>query len=185
VVALFLSVPIVFVTGVAVRLSSGSPIFYAGDRLGRHARVFKIYKFRTMSTGSDHGAGVTRDSDPRVTPIGRLLRQWKLDELPQLINVLKGDMSVVGPRPESPSYLDDYTGEQRQVLSVKPGITGPTQLAYRHEEKILRGRDFEEYYRKVLLPRKLDLDLQYVQTKSLTTDIKLILATVRRIAERE
>jgi lipopolysaccharide/colanic/teichoic acid biosynthesis glycosyltransferase len=177
--------PIALAIGAMVRLTSGSPIMFAGDRLGIDARVFKMYKFRTMTVGANQGAAVTRDADERVTAFGRFLRKWKLDELPQLINVVQGTMSLVGPRPESPRYLSVYTGERLTVLTVKPGITGPTQLAFRHEEKILRQGDFEDYYRDVLLPQKLALDLEYVRNRSLARDMKLILATARRIVERE
>ncbi|HEV3313159.1 MAG TPA: sugar transferase [Chloroflexota bacterium] len=178
-VGLCVTAPVWAAVAVAIRLTSGPGILHRGDRLGKNGRIFGMYKFRTMAIGSHlAGSRVTGANDPRVTPVGRLLRRWKLDELPQLVNVVRGDMSLVGPRPEDPRYLPDYAPNQMEVLSVRPGITGPTQIAYRHEEALLRGPDVEGDYRTKLLPAKLDMDLSYIRTASLSTDVRLILATL-------
>lgn len=126
------------------------------------------------------GSGLTSAGDPRVTRIGHPLRRWKLDELPQLWNVLKGEMSLVGPRPELTSYVASYTPQQREVLSIRPGITGPASIEYRNEEQILRiAADPRLFYEQVVLPHKLELDLEYVKNLSFRHDISLILRTLK------
>lgn len=126
-----------------------------------------------------HGSSVTAGGDPRITSIGRILRELKLDELPQLWNVLQGDMSLVGPRPEVPLYVQCYTDEQRKVLAVRPGITDPSSLAYRYEEALLAGQaNPESYYQEVVLPHKLSLNAQYVRNISLKYDLKLVFKTL-------
>ncbi|MFZ1405869.1 MAG: sugar transferase [Anaerolineae bacterium] len=143
-----------------IKLTSPGPVFYRAVRVGQDGRPFRLYKFRSMIVGTDRqGPGITATGDPRITRVGRFLRRAKLDELPQLINVLLGDMSLVGPRPEDPRYVAFYTPEQRRVLSVRPGITSPASLAYRHEEQLLAGEDWETHYRTRVLPDKLALDL--------------------------
>ena len=134
--------------GLAVVLDSRGPVFYWGQRIGRGGKPFRMIKFRTMCMNADRmGSAVTAGCDPRVTRVGSVLRQWKLDEIPQFVNVLRGEMSLVGPRPESPCYVEHYTVEQRRVLDVRPGITGATQIAYRHEEKLLQNcADLETEY---------------------------------------
>src|SRR5438552_2122313 len=133
-IALVLLAPVFMLLGLLVKLGSQGPILYRATRVGWHARPFVLYKFRTMVDGADQlGAGITAQGDMRVTPIGRWLRRTKLDELPQLLNVLKGDMSLVGPRPEDPRYVALYTPEQRRVLSVRPGMTSLASIRYRHE----------------------------------------------------
>lgn len=176
--------PVVAAISMVILISSGPPVLYLGDRLGVGGKVFRMYKFRTMQVGADRGAAITGKGDSRVTPIGRLLRRWKLDELPQLLNVIRGEMSMVGPRPEAPRYLADYSPAQRQVLTIRPGITGVSQLAFRHEELLLSTGDFERQYRQELLPKKLDLDLQYTKNRTLQLDLKLIAATVAAILSR-
>jgi lipopolysaccharide/colanic/teichoic acid biosynthesis glycosyltransferase len=144
-----------------------------------------MYKFRTMLADADRtGPAVTGASDPRVTPVGRVLRATKIDELPQLLNVLRGDMSLVGPRPESPRYVALYDQRQREVLSVLPGITGPTQLRYRHEERILTGEDVERQYCALLMPVKLESDLEYVRTRTAVGDFRVLVATFGALFER-
>ena len=161
---------------VANHIGDGGSIFYWAPRVGEGGRVFKILKFRTMRPAS--GPAITFRDDPRVTPFGRLLRRSKLDELPQLVNVLRGEMSVVGPRPESPEYVDWSDPLHRAVFGLKPGITGPSQLAYLHEEEALVD---ELQYRTVVLPRKLAIDRAYYQNATLRGDLRLILATLRAI----
>lgn len=179
---LIITAPIWAIVSLAILILDGSPVLYRGPRLGKHALVFGMYKFRTMRVGADSiGPGITGAGDIRTTRVGHFLRTWKLDELPQLVNVLEGHMSLVGPRPEDPRYLPNYSERQREVFRVRPGITGPTQIMFRNEEKILTSSDVEEQYRSELLPMKLDLDLKYVETATLLTDMRLTLRTLRDI----
>lgn len=171
--------PILAVVAVLVKCSSRGPAFYLGDRIGRHGRPFKIFKFRSMVAHADRqGPDITHGGDPRITRVGALLRRTKLDELPQLWNVLRGEMSLVGPRPETPRYVALYTPEQRQVLAVRPGITGLTQLAYRNEEEYLSPDTWEQDYVRVLMPQKLAMDLEYVQHRSFALDVQIVARTV-------
>jgi lipopolysaccharide/colanic/teichoic acid biosynthesis glycosyltransferase len=179
VAGLVLLSPAVLILGLLIKLDSPGPVFYWGARIGRGGGPFRMCKFRTMVVRADRmGSALTHGRDPRVTRVGRVLRKWKLDELPQIINVLRGEMSLVGPRPESPCYVEYYTAEQRQVLQVQPGITGLTQLRFRHEESLLQqcGNLEEEYIREIM-PRKLALDLEYIRDQSFALDLKLILGT--------
>ncbi len=169
--------PVLLVLALLVKLDSPGPALYRAPRVGRDGRPFTMYKFRTMSLGADAGAGITGQADPRVTRLGRWLRRTRLDELPQLINVLRGEMSLVGPRPESPRYLPFYTPEQRAVLRVRPGITGPTQLRYRDEAALLTAPDIEAQYVHELLPAKLASDLEYVRTRTFWLDLRLLAQT--------
>ncbi len=124
------------------------------------------------------GPGITRMGDTRITKIGRFIRKYKLDELPQFINVLKGDMSIVGPRPEDPKYVARYNPEQRQVLSVKPGITSAASIKFHHEEKILMGDNWEDIYYNEIMPEKISIDLDYLKHRSLMTDVNIIIKTI-------
>jgi len=145
-----------------------------------------MYKFRTMVVEADRvGPAMTYRDDPRITNLGRFLRGTKLDELPQLINVLKGEMSLVGPRPEDPAFVAHYDAEQREVLRVKPGITGPTQLAYRDEASMLEGTSADEDYLTRIMPEKLELDLHYLQNRSLALDIKILWQTARTLLSKD
>jgi lipopolysaccharide/colanic/teichoic acid biosynthesis glycosyltransferase len=180
-VLLVLISPAVLVIALLVRLSSPGPVFFRQERVGQHGRPFRIYKFRTMRLNTG-GPQVTGRADPRITRIGALLRHWKLDELPQLINVVNGEMALVGPRPEVPRYVAHYTPEQQKVLSVPPGITGVVQLEYRHEEELLRdAADPEAVYLTAIMPAKLALDLEYLRHQGAWTDLRLIAATFRRV----
>ena len=175
---LILLSPLLLFLALWVKLDSPGPILYRGKRVGLDGRPFFMYKFRTMVQGAERrGPAVTYRDDPRITRAGRFLRRTKLDELPQLLNVLKGEMSLVGPRPEDPSYVELYTPEQRQVLSVKPGITGPTQLEYRDEASMLHGESVDEEYVTRIMPKKLKLDLEYVRNRSLMLDLKILWRT--------
>jgi lipopolysaccharide/colanic/teichoic acid biosynthesis glycosyltransferase len=175
---------VIGVLALVVRLTSPGPAFFRQQRVGRGGELFWIYKFRTMRVNNT-GPQVTGGADPRITPVGAWLRRWKLDELPQLWNVVKGDMALVGPRPEVPRYVAHYTPEQREVLSVPPGITGTTQLRYRNEEELLRdAADPEALYLSVILPAKLASDLEYVHHRSAWTDLQLILETFTRVLGR-
>lgn len=179
---LALSLPLWPVIALAVRLESPGPVFYRARRLGRDEQVFEMLKFRSMRAGT--GLAVTVSGDSRVTRSGRLLRASKLDELPQLLNVLRGQMSLVGPRPEDPCYLNDYPGELRDVFRYKPGMTSPASLAYRHEEAVLAaaGGDPERFYIEAVLPAKAMLDLDYCRCRTALSDCRLLLATVRTLA---
>jgi lipopolysaccharide/colanic/teichoic acid biosynthesis glycosyltransferase len=158
-------------------VDSAGPIFYRAQRVGKDGVLFYLYKFRSMTAGADkQGPGITAAGDSRVTRVGRFLRRTKLDELPQLINVLKGEMSLVGPRPEDPRYVALYTPEQRPVLAARPGITSAASLQYRHEEQLLSGADWETVYRQEVMPAKINIDLAYWQKRTVWSDLRLICA---------
>ena len=178
-IGLLLLSPFFLLAGILAKSQSKGPMFYRAKRVGKGETIFEMYKFRTMVVNADSiGGSLTTYRDTRVTPIGRFLRWTKLDELPNLINVIKGEMSLIGPRPEAPVYVKHYTDTQRQVLQVKPGMTGPSQLANRDEEEKLKGQpDAEHYYITELMPKKLDLDLHYVATQSISSDIGWLLKT--------
>ena len=178
-IALLLLAPLFFLGSLLAKLQSKGPVFYKAKRVGKDEALFEMYKFRTMVVNADTlGGSLTTYRDTRITPIGRFLRWTKLDELPNLINVIKGEMSLIGPRPEAPNYVKYYTAIQKQVLQVKPGMTGPSQLANRDEEEKLKGQqDAEHYYITELMPKKLALDLHYVATQSIASDIGWLLKT--------
>lgn len=176
---LLLLSPLLLVVALWVKLDSPGPVFYRALRVGRGGTPFRLFKFRSMVVDADRrGPGITTADDARVTNSGRWLRRTKVDELPQLLNVLRGEMSLVGPRPEDPRYVALYTPEQRRVLDYRPGITSAASLAYRHEEQLLSGPDWEQVYREQVLPAKLAIDLAYLEQRSLPTDIRLILRTL-------
>lgn len=182
----FLS-PLFVVIAVWVRLDSDGPVFFRQVRVGRNGRPFKIFKFRTMYTdAAARGRKITVGDDPRVTRAGRLLRKFKLDELPQLLNVIKGEMSLVGPRPEVPRYVKYYPKEIRsRVLSVCPGITDFASILYKDENMVLAGAaDPEAMYVNVLLPEKLKHYVRYVSERTLWLDFKIVLLTLREITRR-
>ena len=162
------------------KLTSPGPIFYRQERVGRAGRTFKIVKFRTMQIDADkHGPSITASSDSRITSLGRIMRTLKIDEIPQLWNVLKGEMSLVGPRPEIPLYVKSYTEEQKRVLTILPGITDPSSIAYRNEEELLAQQaNPERYYQEVILPHKLSLNMEYIQNRSLKYDLSLLAKTL-------
>lgn len=179
---LILLSPLLLALALAVKLGSPGPIFYRANRVGCYGTPFKLLKFRSMVINADRiGPAVTGAADPRITRVGRFLRRTKLDELPQLINVLRGEMSLVGPRPEDPRYVALYTEEQRQVLNVRPGITSPASVAYRNEEAMLVGDDWEKHYVEQIMPAKLAVDLEYARNASLWRDVRVILGTLRAL----
>jgi lipopolysaccharide/colanic/teichoic acid biosynthesis glycosyltransferase len=170
--------PLLLLLAIAVRVTSPGPIFYRAVRVGRGGVEFRLLKFRSMVVNADRiGPAVTGAADPRITPIGRLLRRTKLDELPQLWNVLVGEMSLVGPRPEAPKYVALYTRKQRAVLKVRPGITSPASVRYRNEEALLTGEDWERKYIDEIMPAKLAVDLEYAAHPSLLRDIGILFQT--------
>jgi lipopolysaccharide/colanic/teichoic acid biosynthesis glycosyltransferase len=174
--------PFLLVIALIVKLSSPGPALYRASRVGRYGVPFGLLKFRSMVADADQiGPGITAASDARITPIGRVLRGTKLDELPQLINVLRGEMSLVGPRPEDPRYVALYTEAQRQVLNVRPGITSLASVQYRHEESLLTGEAWETHYIEQVMPEKLAIELEYVKRATFRDDILVVLATLRAI----
>jgi lipopolysaccharide/colanic/teichoic acid biosynthesis glycosyltransferase len=181
-IGLLLLSPVLVVVALSIKLDSSGSVLYRATRVGRDGKTFELLKFRSMTVDADkQGPGITRAGDQRITRVGRRLRNTKLDELPQLINVLKGEMSLVGPRPEDPRYVALYSAEQRQVLIYRPGITSPASLAYRYEEQILDGADWEATYRTVVMPEKLAIDLDYIATRTLSSDFILLLRTARAV----
>ena len=159
---------------------------FTQPRVGRNGELFEVMKIRTMRRSSTISTTVTTESDPRITSLGRLLRSLKIDELPQLVNVVRGEMSLVGPRPDVPGFADRLEGEDRLILSVRPGITGPAALAYRHEEKILAAVDDpERHNRDVIWPDKVRISRQYIATYSLMGDIRCIRDTITSVLDRK
>lgn len=174
--------PVMMLAAAAVKLTSRGPVLFRQKRVGRNGCLFELIKFRSMHAAAESGPGVTTENDPRVTAAGRILRKWKLDELPQLFTVIRGDMSLVGPRPDLPEFCATLTGEQRQVLELDPGITGAATLMYRHEEKLLAGRDgISDYYVNQIYPDKVQLDLDYARQASFAGDMRILMRTLSAI----
>ena len=175
--------PIFIIVAIWIKLDSPGPVFYRQIRVGRHNKDFRIFKFRSMRVGSDKGSLVTIGGrDPRVTRSGYFIRKFKIDELPQLINVFAGDMSLVGPRPEVRHYVNYWTPDQMRVLDVRPGITDPASIRFRNENELLeKAQDPERYYIDVIMQEKIKLYLEYVEKSSFWYDIKLIFQTFKVI----
>lgn len=175
---IFLS-PLLLVVGILIHIKMpGGPVIFKQKRVGQYGRLFTMYKFRSM-TVSHSGSSVSIKGESRITPLGAKLRKYKLDELPELWNVLIGDMSFVGPRPDVPGYADKLTGEERRILLLKPGITGPASLKYRNEEELLAEQENpQEYNDKVLFPDKVRINIEYLDNWSFWYDIKIIVYTV-------
>ncbi|WP_305037315.1 sugar transferase [Anaeromyxobacter sp. SG66] len=170
----FLLSPLLVAVAIAVRLDSPGPVLFRHERVGRNGRKFGVLKFRSMTHGS-RGAEVTAAGDPRITRVGRVLRRTKIDELPQLFNVLSGDMSLVGPRPEVARYVSMFSRDYEEILKVPPGITDPAAVEYRDEERLLAASaDPEAQYSQVVLPAKIALYRRYLAERSLWTDLKII-----------
>jgi lipopolysaccharide/colanic/teichoic acid biosynthesis glycosyltransferase len=176
-IGLVLLAPVFIVIAILIKLDSPGPVFFEGRRIGIYGRPFHILKFRSMTPDAPHkGASITCKDDPRVTRMGRVLRRTKLDELPSLVNVLRGEMSLVGPRPEAPDWVERYSTQQRAVLRVKPGITGLAQVKYRSEEELLSGANLEVEYLQIMND-KLDIDLDYVENHTLILDMRILFKT--------
>ena len=178
---MLIALPLWVVVAIAIRLDSPGSAFFRAVRIGKGGEPFTIYKFRTMVAGAPRrGPGITKHDDPRITRVGRFLRDAKIDEMPQLINVIRGEMSIVGPRPEDPRYVAHYTPEQRRVLSVRPGMAGLAFPKYRHEEELLiaAGDDVEEVYLTVILPDKLNTELEYIERQSFLLDLAVLAKSV-------
>lgn len=171
--------PVLIVVGILIRVKMpGGSVIFKQKRVGQHGRLFTMYKFRSM-TVAHSGSSVSVKGENRITPLGAILRKYKLDELPELWNVLIGDMSLVGPRPDVPGYADKLEGEDRRILLLKPGITGPASLKYRNEEELLAEQeDPQKYNDEVLFPDKVRINIEYLDNWSFWNDIKIIIYTV-------
>jgi len=181
-----LALPLLLVIAILVKLNDGGPVFYRQVRIGWRGHPFEILKFRTMRVGADKvGPSITQSGDLRITTIGKILRKTKLDELPQLFNVLYGEMSLVGPRPEVPKYVALYTPDQRRVLELVPGITDLASLEFRDEESLLAAAaDVEAFYREFCIPRKIELNLKHASKASVWRDFEIIVRTIVTVATR-
>jgi lipopolysaccharide/colanic/teichoic acid biosynthesis glycosyltransferase len=183
-IVLVLALPVMLLIAAAVKIGSPGPVFFRQERVGKDRKLFTLIKFRTMFCGSQGGPNLTRRGDSRVTAVGRVLRKWKLDEVPQFLNVLRGDMSLVGPRPDLEKYVASLEAERLQVLSLRPGITGAASLQFRNEEEVLGGvpaSDLELFYASQILPQKVDIDLAYAQTASLLRDLATLGRTLASV----
>jgi lipopolysaccharide/colanic/teichoic acid biosynthesis glycosyltransferase len=175
--------PVLFIVSLVVKSTSSGPVFFLQGRVGKDEKRFILIKFRTMVNDDENkGTGhITIAGDPRITLIGKFLRKWKLDEIPTLLNVLKGDMSFVGPRPDVPGYADKLEGDSRRILGMRPGITGSATLKYSDEEKLLADVDNPKKYNdEVIFPDKVKINLEYMDNRSLWMDIKIIFKTIFR-----
>lgn len=180
IIGLILALPIILIFSALIKIDSRGPVFYAAKRAGKNGKIFLMYKFRSMVTDADKiGGPSTSADDPRLTKIGRIIRKYKIDELPQFLNILKGDMSFVGPRPEVPFEVDTYNQEEKDIiLSVKPGLTDLASLADLHEEEVLRGSvNPHQTYREKIQPQKIKLQIEYIKNRSFWLDIKILVKT--------
>ncbi|WP_074016670.1 sugar transferase [Fusobacterium massiliense] len=179
---LILLAPFMIIIAILIKIDSKGPVFFKQVRVTKNGREFKIFKYRTMRVGSDKYSQITVGKDSRITKVGDFLRRYKLDEIPQLINVLLGDMSLVGPRPEVPKYVALYTEEQREILKVRAGITDYASIEFSNENDILVNEtDPEKAYIEKIMPRKIELNKKYLSEISVMTDIKIILLTIKKI----
>lgn len=183
IIGLIILSPVFIITAIVILVDDGYPVFFKQKRVGLHGRMFEVVKFRTMVRNAEKAGKLTVSGrDPRITKSGYLLRKFKIDELPQLFNVVVGDMSLVGPRPEVSDYVDHYTQDQRIVLSVRPGITDWASLEFINENELLaRASDPKAHYVEHILPRKLALQEEYVRNRSFARDLAIIIRTVVRI----
>lgn len=185
IVAIPVLLPLFLVISIAVVLEFPGNPFYGGWRVGRGGKRFRMWKFRTMVSNADRiGSPITTPSDPRITRVGSVLRKTKLDELPQFLNLLLGDTTLIGPRPETPSIVTKYTLEQKQILRVKPGITGPVQIRYTDIEAntIPNDATAEQFYVERLMSGKLSLDLEYLENRTFFSDCQVVLETIKVMA---
>lgn len=182
-VGIIFLLPIFIIISIFIKLSSKGPVIYKQERVGRYAKDFKILKFRTMYLNSDKlGLLTIGDRDPRITVVGYFLRKYKIDELPQIINVFIGDMSFVGPRPEVRKYVELYSAKQKEVLNVRPGITDLASIRYRNESELLDAQeDSHQFYVNVIMPQKLEINLSYINDRNLFKDIYIIFTTFKVI----
>lgn len=179
-VALVILLPVFLLLAMMIRSESAGPVLYLQERVGKNGRLFRLWKFRTMHTDADKLQAITVGKrDPRITRVGTFLRKYKLDELPQLVNVLMGEMSFVGPRPELKKFVDLYTAEQKQVIGVRPGITDYASIQFRNENELLEGKaDPIDFYIREIMPVKLGLNLKYIREQSFWLDMRIIFQTI-------
>lgn len=176
-IAILVLLPVLLLIALLIKLTMPGPVLFNQTRIGRKARPFKIYKFRSMKPSSSNNS-ITLSNDSRITPLGSFIRQSKLDELPQLFNIIKGDMSIVGPRPDVPEYYDTLTGSGQIIWDLRPGLTGLDSIVYPNEQTILsRQPNPKEYYNTVLWPHKVSLNLWYAQNRNFYMDLKIIVNT--------
>ena len=174
--------PFMLIIAILIKIDSKGPVFFKQVRITKGGKEFKIFKYRTMKVGSDKYSQITVGKDERITKIGSFLRKYKLDEIPQLINVLIGDMSLVGPRPEVPKYVALYTDEQKEILKVRAGITDYASIEFSNENDLLAlEEDSEKAYIEKIMPKKIELNKKYLSEISMLTDIKIILLTIKKI----
>ena len=179
---LVLASPFFIIISILIKLDSNGAIFFTQIRVGKNNKDFLLLKFRTMKVAQENSSLITIGNDNRITNIGNILRKYKLDELPQLINILKGEMSVVGPRPEVRKYVDMYSSSQLEVLSVKPGLTDPSSIKFSNESELLgTAANPEKYYTETLMPLKIEISLNYVRTQTFIGDLKIIFQTFSKI----
>jgi len=185
-IGLILVSPVLVTIAILIKSEDGGPVFYRGVRVGRFGKTFRIFKFRTMEVNAEKmGGPSTADDDPRITKTGKFIRKFKLDELPQLFNVLKGEMSLVGPRPEVKIYVDMFTEEEKAILSVRPGITDWASIWNPDEGAILAGSpDPERTYMEKIRPEKIRLQLKYVRERSFLVDLRIIFETLKTVLKR-
>lgn len=178
--------PLLVIAGILVKATSPGPVFYRARRVGRGMVPFGMLKFRTMVAGADKQSGITVRDDPRVTKVGAFLRSTKIDELPQLLNVVTGDMTLIGPRPEDPKFVALYSREQQRLLEVRPGVTGPAQIEYTlgHQEELMDVSHAEEVYVRDMLDAKLQADLDYLRTRSAGKDLLILVRTAKVVLVR-
>jgi len=178
IIILMMISPVLLLVSILIKLDSNGTVFYRAKRVGQFGAVFNMWKFRTMIEEAEiKGPSITVANDPRVTKIGKILRRTKIDEWPSFLNVLQGDMSIVGPRPESEDWVKKYSKQEEKVLLIRPGITGPSQLKYRNEQKFLSGEDWQQKY-LILMKDKLSIDLKYFAANSFFRDLRIIFKTV-------
>lgn len=180
IIGLIVLAPFFILIGFLIKIDSPGSVFYKQERVGLNGELFKLFKFRTMRIDADKAAAITiGERDSRITKIGFYLRKYKIDELPQLINVLFRDMSLVGPRPELKKFVDLYEGDQRQVITVRPGITDYASIEFRNENELLAGKeDPIQFYISEIMPKKLSLNLEYIKDQSFWLDVKIIFKTI-------
>ena len=185
-VGLIFLIPLFLIVAILIKLQDKGPVFFRQKRVGKDFKPFYIYKFRTMVVNAEKiGPPITKGEDPRITPLGKFLRKFKIDELPQLFNVLKGEMSLVGPRPEVSKYVELFKEDYKKILKIKPGITDYAAIYFRNEEEILKKYpDPEEGYIKEVLPKKIKFYYQYLANISFLTDLKLIFLTLWKIIKK-
>ena len=187
VIGLILLSPVFLIMAIWIKCDSYGPVFYKQTRVGKNGKFFLLYKFRSMRVGSDkEGLLTVGEKDPRITRSGKFIRKFKLDEFPQLINVLRGEMSIVGPRPEVPKYVALYNEEQREALNIRPGISDWSSIRFSNENELLaQAENSEDFYISEVMPEKLKMNLEYVRSNNFWIDLKIIFMTMKKIASKE